>query len=225
MNTLQALIKFLHQACFSTVINTWCKAIDTGFFTTCPGLISSLVRKHLPKSIETEKGHLKMACQHVRSTRTQPPLPPTQPAHPIHQPIMMEGILHTENLIEKTWCVWGWSRCCARFFSDQTRRFPRVSSRGNIPAMVLYDYNSNAIKNRDLKKLNNPIFGEGPDQPNPIPLSPGPETHGPPHWQPVPWFPSKVPSEQTLLISRSDHEMTTTKIKPRRRYTHGSENY
>ena len=51
MNTLPALVQFLHRACFSPVVDTWCKAIDAGYFTTCPGLTSKLVRKHLPVSI------------------------------------------------------------------------------------------------------------------------------------------------------------------------------
>ena len=43
-------------------------------------------------------------------------------------------------------------------FSDQTGRFPRVSSRGNRSVMVLYDYDRNAIltesfKNHTTQKL------------------------------------------------------------------------
>ena len=34
MNTLSALVQFLHRACFSPVVDTWCKAIDAGYFTT-----------------------------------------------------------------------------------------------------------------------------------------------------------------------------------------------
>ena len=38
-----------------------------------------------------------------------------------------------------------------QIFSDQTGRFPRVSSRGNISVMVLYDYYINAILTEPLK--------------------------------------------------------------------------
>ena len=61
MNTLPALAQFLHMACFIPVVDTWCKAIDTGYFTTWPGFTSKLVHKHLPTSIETAKVHLIMA--------------------------------------------------------------------------------------------------------------------------------------------------------------------
>ena len=68
MNTLPALVHFLHMACFIPVVDTWCKAIDTGYFTTWTGLTSNLVCKHLPKSIKTAKGHIRLSHQHVRST-------------------------------------------------------------------------------------------------------------------------------------------------------------
>ena len=71
MITLPALVQFLHRSCFSPVIDTWCKAIDAGYFTTWPGLTSKLVRKHLPAYIETAKGHLRLTRQHVQSTRDQ----------------------------------------------------------------------------------------------------------------------------------------------------------
>ena len=51
MNMLPALVQFLHRACFSPVLYTWCKAIDAGYFTNWPGLTSKLVHKHLPTSI------------------------------------------------------------------------------------------------------------------------------------------------------------------------------
>ena len=81
MNTLPALVQFMHRACFSLVVDTWCKAIDTGYLTTWPGLTSKIVRKHLPTSIETAKGHLRLARQHIRSTRKQPTLTLPPPAH------------------------------------------------------------------------------------------------------------------------------------------------
>ena len=61
MNTLPALVQFLHRACFSQIVDTWCKAIDAGYLTTWTGLTSKLVRKHFPNSIETAKGNLRIA--------------------------------------------------------------------------------------------------------------------------------------------------------------------
>ena len=79
MTTLQDLVIYLHHACFSPVPSTWIKAIDAGYFSTWPGLTSDLVRKHLPKSVATAKGHLRLDRKNVRSTQPTAPLPATEP--------------------------------------------------------------------------------------------------------------------------------------------------
>jgi hypothetical protein len=61
-------IAFLRTACFAP---TTSKAIEEGYFTTWPGLTSSLVRKHLPKSVATGKGRLDQHRANVRATKTQ----------------------------------------------------------------------------------------------------------------------------------------------------------
>ena len=150
MSTLSPLVQFLHRACFSPVIDTWCKAIDAGYFTTCPGLTINLVRKHLPTYIETSNVHLRLARQHIRSTRNQPTLKPTPP-QPIYQPMMTADFIHTENPSrENLVCLWP-VEVSGQIFSDQTGQLPRVSSRGNRSVMVLYDYDSNAILADPLK--------------------------------------------------------------------------
>ena len=65
MNTLPALVHFLHRVCFSPVVYTWCNAIGVVYFTTWSGLTSRLVSKHLPKSIETANDHLRLSLQHA----------------------------------------------------------------------------------------------------------------------------------------------------------------
>ena len=49
---VEEAIRFLHAACFSPCISTWCKAIDSGFFHTWPGLTSAKVTKYLPHNPE-----------------------------------------------------------------------------------------------------------------------------------------------------------------------------
>ena len=66
------------------------------------------------------------------------------------------------------------------YFSDQTRRFPIVSSRGDRLVMVLYDYDSNIILTNPLKKTKKGV-GEVLDQAYLIPPRLRPETHGPLH--------------------------------------------
>jgi hypothetical protein len=50
-------IAFHHASCSYPVIFTWLKAIESGFFTTFPGLTADLVRKYPPHSETTFRGH------------------------------------------------------------------------------------------------------------------------------------------------------------------------
>ena len=74
MRTKPNLIKCLHLACWSPTRRTWNDAIDRGFFATFPGLTTTLINKHLPKSISTAKGRLKnhaKACEAPVNTNPQ----------------------------------------------------------------------------------------------------------------------------------------------------------
>ena len=73
MRTKVDLATYLHMCAWSPTPDTWIKSIDKNFFTTWPGLTSQLIRKHLPKSIPTSKGHQKMIRQHIRSTKQKIP--------------------------------------------------------------------------------------------------------------------------------------------------------
>ena len=130
-------------------MDTWCKAIDAGYFTTWPGLTSNLVCKHLPVSIEMAKCHLQLARQHVQSTRNQPTRTP--PPQPIYQPMMTSGIIQSENPDQENLMCMRPVNVAGQIFSDQTGRFPRFYSRGNRSVMVLYEYYSNAVLTEPLK--------------------------------------------------------------------------
>ena len=141
------LIDFLHRACFSPPVSTWTKATDNNFFTTWSGLTSDAVRKFLPKSLNTAKGHLKTAPKNLRSTTKNSPNPAitfpstvmtTPPSNP-------EPPVRTHFVYPKVIDITG------QIFSDQTGRFPVTSSRGNQYIMVVYDYDSAAILAEPLK--------------------------------------------------------------------------
>ena len=59
ISTNSDIFCYLHRAAFSPVISTWTAAIDAGYYTTWPGLTSQIVRKHLPKALTTDQGHLR----------------------------------------------------------------------------------------------------------------------------------------------------------------------
>ena len=67
--TKMELAQFLHALMFSPVPSTFTKAIDKNNFTTWPGLSSKLIKRHLPSSIATAKGHLHLERQGLQSTK------------------------------------------------------------------------------------------------------------------------------------------------------------
>jgi hypothetical protein len=135
------LIDFLHRACFSPTVSTWTQAIEKNFFTTWPGLTADAVRKYLPKSLATAKGHLKATRKNLRSTTKLLPTDPipskstdmTMPTSSLEPPVRTHFVY--PKVIEIT----------GQIFSDQTGRFPVTSSRGNKYIMVVYDHDSAAI--------------------------------------------------------------------------------
>ena len=73
LSTKSDIVQYLHRVAFSPVVPSCTTAITTVLFTTCPGLTSAHVQKHLPKSIAAAKGHLRQDRQNVRSTRNTSP--------------------------------------------------------------------------------------------------------------------------------------------------------
>ena len=71
------LATWLHLCAWSPVTHTWTTAIDNSYYATWPGLSSFLIWKHLPKSIPTAKGHLKLVRKNVRSTKPSTSSPST----------------------------------------------------------------------------------------------------------------------------------------------------
>jgi hypothetical protein len=123
------------------------QAIEKHFFTAWPGLIANAVRKFLPKSLATAKGHLKATPKNLRfTTKILPPAaipdapdamttPPSAPEPPVRTRFVYAQIVDITGQI------------C----SDQTGRFPATSSKGNQYIMIVYDYDSAAILAEPLK--------------------------------------------------------------------------
>lgn len=64
---IQQSIRYLHTAVSYPAKDTWIKAITAGNYR--PGLMAVAVRKHFPKSDETQQGHMKHQCQGFRSMK------------------------------------------------------------------------------------------------------------------------------------------------------------
>jgi hypothetical protein len=155
--TKQDLARYLHASALNPQISTLLRAIRRGHFLTWPNLTSTLITKHLPKSLFTSKGHLRMQQKNIQSTKIQKsksnqtqtvedslPLSislDVSPAQeltnsPTHN--LFVAIHHTLDLKNKS-------------YSDQTGRFPHLSSRGHQYIMILYDYDTNLILSLPLK--------------------------------------------------------------------------
>jgi hypothetical protein len=78
--SIQDTITYLHACCFSPVQDTWLKAIQNGHFATWPSITVENVRKYLPKSDATAKGHMNQIRQNIRSTKltVEQPAPETE---------------------------------------------------------------------------------------------------------------------------------------------------
>ena len=139
IKTKSELVQYLHRCDFSPVVHTWTKAIDAEYFATWPVLTSELVRKHLPNSLATTKGHLKQDRQNIRLAKpsivTAPLVLPIQHAPPVQS---HQVFVETVELTGKV-------------STDQTGRFPVTSSRARKYLMVLYNHDINEIIPNPIK--------------------------------------------------------------------------
>jgi hypothetical protein len=67
--SIQDTSTYLHACCFSPVQDTWLKAIRNGNFETWPSITVENVRKYLPKSDATAKGHMNQIRQNIHSAQ------------------------------------------------------------------------------------------------------------------------------------------------------------
>ena len=167
------LATFLHAACFSPVPSTFIKAIDNGHFSTWPGLTTKLIKTHLPKSMATEKGHLKQERQRLQSTsksslnyddyiqqikKNIANLKKNLPANTTIQQALEADILadafpsSDEPNIKTKEVAYSLVDIDREIsYMDLTGRFPYKSSRGYEYLLVGYNYDSNAILVQPLK--------------------------------------------------------------------------
>jgi hypothetical protein len=141
-NNQQYLVNYLHAACFSPVKSTWITAIKNGNFSSWPGLNEHSVEKYLSKSTSTTKGHLNQQRQNSRTTK-------------IKEAQLLDPDKDQDHGI-KTQYIYAATIDAGQIYTDQTGRFPVVSSKGNKYIMVLYNYDSNAILAQPIKNRTAP---------------------------------------------------------------------
>jgi hypothetical protein len=143
-NNQKDLINYLHAACFSPVKSTWIKAIKNGNFSSWPGLNEQNVETFLSKSTSTAKGHLNQQRQNSRTTKIKDAEAIDSEPDPDH------GI--------KMQYVYAATIDAGQIYTDQTGRFPVISSKGSKYIMIINDYDSNAILAKPIKDRTAPAL-------------------------------------------------------------------
>lgn len=152
--TQRDLVRYLHQCCFSPTTSSWLAAIKAGFFATWPGLTCELVKKHLPKSDATVKGHLRQQYKNTRSTKPPPndSRDAPQTTRNTNDKFLEATSNNSDDQTTRTNNVFLHAfQPTGQIYTDQTGRFPVTSSRGNKYIMLLYDYDSNSITTEPMK--------------------------------------------------------------------------
>jgi hypothetical protein len=157
-STTSDLMTFLHASLFSPVPSTLIKAIQNNHFTTWPGLTTANVRRHLPKSMATTLGHLDQERKNLRSTK-----PSIIPADlPSDHDDIEDEFLPSPPITNGLTTNFAYTAIEAlptrkgSIATDQTGRFPILSSSGMRYVIILYDYDSNAILAEPLRNRTGP---------------------------------------------------------------------
>ena len=127
--SIEQSIRYLHAAAGFPTKSTWLKAIRCGNFSTWPLINVKNVNKHFPESEETQNGHMRSQRQGVRSTKQK-----AEPTQPSQEPLPKQN-----DIMIRTYDTHD------TMFTDQTGKFPHLSSRGNRYQMILYHVDSNSI--------------------------------------------------------------------------------
>ena len=138
------LIEYLHQCFFSPPASTLIKAIKNDQLMGVPGFTLKAVRKWLPTSTATIKGHLHRNRKNLRSTTKNEEIE-TKEYEKDMNPIEEKGapceLFCYASLAEEF---------DNTIYSDATGKFPVPSYHGNRYIMVVYVYEANAILVRPM---------------------------------------------------------------------------
>eukprot|EP00804_Cyclotella_cryptica_P019415 CCRYP_006612-RA/>CCRYP_006612-RA protein AED:0.40 eAED:0.40 QI:0/-1/0/1/-1/1/1/0/326 len=133
--SIEQSIRYLHSAAGFPTKSTWLAAICKGNYSTWPLITVKNVHKHFPQSEEMQQGHTRNQRQGTRSTKQA--LPQAEPRTPLPQ-------LH--DIFIRTYDTH------STLHTDQTCKFPHLSSQGNRYQMILYHVDSNSIWAEPTKK-------------------------------------------------------------------------
>ena len=137
--TIEEQMQFLHAAAGYPVPSTWIKAIQKGYYISWPGLTADNVRRYLPKSPITSRGHIKQLRKNTNSTKNL-----LEDENLAVDPQQTDDNIKTHQMFAAI-CEEG------KIYTDQTGCFPQLSSKGTKYIMIIYVYDANAILTVGLK--------------------------------------------------------------------------
>ena len=133
-----------HATLGAPVVTTLIKAVDNNWLTSFPGLSTTGIRKHLPKSIQTTMGHLHKVRKNMRPTdkvtadEIMEDVEEEEAEGPAPEKVINRR--HNVNINAVKFAdLKGISS------SDQTGAFPHMSSRGNRYVIVMEDSDAGPI--------------------------------------------------------------------------------
>jgi hypothetical protein len=134
--SIQDTITYLNACCLSLVQYTWLKAIQNGHFATWPSVTVENVRKYLPKSDATSKGHMNHILQNNGST----------------QPAVVEPTPES-YMVQEDKCKFMYAAIMKnnQIYTDLTGRFPTTCLSGKKQILILYEYDSNSVLSAPMK--------------------------------------------------------------------------
>jgi hypothetical protein len=112
------------------VQDTWIKAIQHGNFATWPSITVANLRKYIPKSDATAKGHMNEIRQNIRYT----------------QPDIVEPTLESD-MVQEEKCNYIYASIMDtnQIYTDLTGSFPKTSLSANNYILILYGYESTIV--------------------------------------------------------------------------------
>ena len=122
------MMKYLHMVMFSPALETLKKVIKKGYFKTWPGFTVDNVNKYLVETDATIKGHMRQNKRNQMSTKHN-----TQDERNENDKQTKSHEVYTQIYATN------------KMYSDQTGRFPQISSQGNQYIYMAYIYDANAI--------------------------------------------------------------------------------
>ena len=144
--TKSDLAQYHYASLGNPATSTLLSAIKKGFLKSFPGLDEELIKKHLPKSIESSMGHLNQSRQNTQSTSVSP----VEVKIEEHDDdfILPVGPGKTNEIMAAVHDI---SHRDGAAFGDLAGRYPIPSSKGNNYILVIYSYDSNAILAEPMK--------------------------------------------------------------------------